>query len=79
MISTRCVMEPVGTVFDRLGSPYGKCVGQVNEDGSCAKVSQRSIPYYFEGDDATQQASYHRYVVKVEITKFMEITAIKMV
>lgn len=69
MISTRCVMEPVGTVFDRLGSPYGKCVGQVNEDGSCAKVSQRSIPYYFEGDDATQQASYHRYVVKVEITK----------
>ena len=62
-------MEPVGTVFDRLGSPYGKCVGQVNEDGSCAKVSQRSIPYYFEGDDATQQASYHRYVVKVEITK----------
>ena len=54
-------MEPVGTVFDRLGSPYGKCVGQVNEDGSCAKVSQRSIPYYFEGDDATQQASYHRY------------------
>lgn len=68
--STRTMKTmPVGTVFDRLGSPYGKCVGQVNEDGSCAKVSQRSIPYYFEGDDATQQASYHRYVVKVEITK----------
>ena len=53
--STRTMKTmPVGTVFDRLGSPYGKCVGQVNEDGSCAKVSQRSIPYYFEGDDATQ-------------------------
>ena len=42
--STRTMKTmPVGTVFDRLGSPYGKCVGQVNEDGSCAKVESDAL------------------------------------
>ena len=56
-------------VFDRVGSPYGKCVGEVGADGSCATVDQRSIPYYFEESDITKEPSYHRYVVKEDFTK----------
>ena len=56
-------------VFDRVGSPYGKCVGEVGADGSCATVDQRSILYYFEESDITKEPSYHRYVVKEDFTK----------
>lgn len=36
-----------GDQFDRVGPPSGKCVGEVNSDGTCATREQRSIPYHF--------------------------------
>ena len=58
-----------GEQFDRLGSPNGRCVGHVGDDGSCATIKERSVPYHFEGDEVTQEPSYHRYEAKKDFTR----------
>lgn len=58
-----------GQQFDRVGSPSGRCTSAVNEDGSCATVKERSIPYHFTEDDITKEPSYHRYQAEQDFTK----------
>ena len=58
-----------GQQFDRVGAPSGRCTGAVGEDGSCATVKERSIPYHFTEDDITQEPSYHRYEAEQDFTR----------
>ena len=58
-----------GQQFDRVGPPSGRCTGAVGEDGSCATVKERSIPYHFTEDDITKEPSYHRYQAEQDFTK----------
>ena len=58
-----------GQQFDRVGPPSGRCTGAVGEDGSCATVKERSIPYHFTEDDITKETSYHRYQAEQDFTK----------
>ena len=58
-----------GEQFDRVGPETGRCVGKVGEDGSCAKIEERSIPYYFSGDDIEKEPSYHRYEARQDFTR----------
>ena len=51
-----------GEEFDRLGSENGTFVAPIGFDGPQA-LWTRALPYYFEGDDVTQQPQYHRYRV----------------
>ena len=58
-----------GQQFDRVGPPSGRCTGAVGEDGSCATVKERSIPYHFTEEDITKEPSYHRYQAEQDFTK----------
>ncbi len=58
-----------GQQFDRVGPPTGRCTGAVGEDGSCASVKERSIPYHFNEKNITEEPSYHRYVVEQDFTE----------
>lgn len=58
-----------GQQFDRVGPPSGRCTGAVGEDGSCATIKERSIPYHFTEGDITQEPSYHRYEAEQDFTK----------
>ena len=58
-----------GQQFDRVGPPSGRCTGAVGEDGSCATVKERSIPYHFTEDNITKEPSYHRYQAEQDFTK----------
>ncbi|MBD5135752.1 MAG: TNT domain-containing protein [Lachnospiraceae bacterium] len=58
-----------GEQFDRVGPETGRCVGKVGSDGSCAKIEERSIPYYFSGDDVEKEPSYHRYEARQDFTR----------
>lgn len=58
-----------GQQFDRVGPPSGRCTGAVSEDGGCATVKERSIPYHFKEDNITQEPSYHRYEAEQDFTK----------
>ena len=58
-----------GEQFDRVGPETGRCVGKVGSDGSCAKIEERSIPYYFSGDDVEKEPSYHRYEAQQDFTR----------
>ena len=59
----------VGDQFDRVGPPSGKCVGEVNSDGTCATREQRSIPYHLNEANITDEPSYHRYEAEQDFTK----------
>lgn len=58
-----------GEQFDRVGPPSGRCTGAVGEDGSCATIKERSIPYHFTEGDIIQEPSYHRYEAEQDFTK----------
>jgi len=58
-----------GQQFDRVGPPSGRCTGAVGEDGSCATVKERSIPYHFTEVDITKEPAYHRYEAEQDFTK----------
>ncbi len=70
------VMEK-GTVFDRVGSSSGRCVGEVDPDGTCATREQRSIPYHLTESDITKEPSYHRYTAEKDFTRSNLEKAIK--
>lgn len=67
---------PKGTVFDRLGSPWGRYVSPVTEEKKVASVSERAIPYYFIENNILHEPSYHRYRVIKELTKESLVSAI---
>lgn len=58
-----------GQQFDRVGPPSGRCTGAVGEDGSCATIKERSVPYHFTEEDITKEPSYHRYIAEQDFTK----------
>lgn len=58
-----------GQQFDRVGYPSGRCVGEVNSDGSCATGKQRSIPYHLTKENITDEPSYHRYEALQDFTR----------
>ena len=58
-----------GEQFDRVGYPSGRCVGEVNADGSCATAKQRSTPYHFRMDNIADEPSYHRYEALQDFTR----------
>lgn len=56
-------------MFDRVGTPAGRCVGEVGEDGSCATREERSIPYHLTEKNITDEPSYHRYEAMQDFTR----------
>ena len=58
-----------GEQFDRVGYPSGRCVGEVNADGSCSTAKQRSTPYHFTKENISDEPSYHRYEALQDFTR----------
>ena len=52
--------EQIPQIIGRVEPEAGKCVGLVSDYGSCAKIEERSIPYYFLGNDIEKELSYYQ-------------------
>lgn len=63
-----------GTMFDRLGGPYGSYVSPLDDVNNVFTPAERALPYYFMEKRTKDEPSYHVYRAKKDFD-FIEARA----